>query len=78
MLCVLSSFPPSEHETQLQVDFGAPPPHGFALHLRVFAAILPAHLFLEAAAQDARNLIPALMTSCSVGLLVNCYSVAFT
>jgi hypothetical protein len=67
MLCVLSSFLRSERETPLLVDFAAGPPHAVApvlpsrrLPERVFALVLPARLLLEEAAQDPRDLIPAL------------------
>jgi hypothetical protein len=70
MLCVLSSFPRSKLETLL-------PPHAVALVLpfrrlpgRVFAPVLPFRRLLEAAAQDARNLIPALRTFCRCRLVI--------
>jgi hypothetical protein len=64
MLLVLSSFPRSEHETRLLFDFATRPPHAFA-------PALLARLPLEAVAQDAQTLIPALRTLCRVGLLLD-------
>jgi hypothetical protein len=40
------------------------------LPARVFAPVLPACLLLEAAAQDARNLIPASMTLRRCGFVI--------
>ncbi len=71
MLWVLSSFPRSERETRLLVDFAARPPHIFVLVLRacwllphVFAPALLAHPLLEAVAQDEQTLIPSSRTFC--------------
>ena len=41
MLSVLSSFPRSERETRLLVDFAARSPHVFARPLRAVAPVLP-------------------------------------
>ncbi len=64
MLWVLSSFPRSERETPLLVDFVARPPHVFLL-LVDFAA-LP-----EATALDAQNPSPAVTTFRRLSLLSN-------
>ena len=64
MWWVLSFFPRSQRAIRLLVDCAARPPH-------VFATALLAHLPLEAAAQDAQTLIPALKTFCWSRLLVS-------
>jgi hypothetical protein len=86
-LSALSCFPRYEHEILLLLHVFARPLHAVVrplltvapvlpfrrLPVYVFALVLPAHLLLEAAAQDARNLIPALRTFCRCGFVIlNC------